>query len=198
MLEQMVNATRDIPEKMRPFQHSVIVLSTDVKEPCRVYLIAEGLSLWLAIVENSPIMSNALIELCRNIVSIMESFLEYLRTILILAEIYILLDAHVFPERYGRAFIEIYASMFDDIRAQGVALMVKVLTADFNYKIYHYARYRQVSLIDLVHKISLSQYMSWQLNTLRTQLDEEAYQQLTRSVYPAVLERLSKFVPKDA
>uniref|UniRef100_A0A1B0GAA7 Importin N-terminal domain-containing protein n=1 Tax=Glossina morsitans morsitans TaxID=37546 RepID=A0A1B0GAA7_GLOMM len=370
-LEQMVKAIRDIPEKMRPFLHSVIALSTDVKEPCHIYLIEEGLSLWLAVVENSTTMSNALIELCRNIVPIMESSSENLRTVLILTEAYILLDAHVFLERYGRAFIDICASMFDDIRAEGVVLMVKVLevclksdanfgldmikptlpyifrqvylnkdfpmvmgmyltivarvllisqqvfmdvirevqspnaleiildvwiakmplitevekrklfslaflsifsnspmlldrfpaimqnisdtlfeimceddneweankqsdlnktttgtttaettaqnktikycdslvfvdaydvdtsncSGDFDYKTYHYARYRQLSLKDPVHKISLPQYMEWQLNTLRSQLGEEAYQKLMRSVYSAVLERLSKFVP---
>ncbi|GBO99722.1 Importin-11 [Eumeta japonica] len=72
--------------------------------------------------------------------------------------------------------------------------MISYATDDFDYKTYHYDRCRQLALKDPVHKIALPQYIEWQLNNLRTQLGDEAYQHLMRSVYPAVLERFSQFV----
>uniref|UniRef100_W8C050 Importin-11 n=2 Tax=Ceratitis capitata TaxID=7213 RepID=W8C050_CERCA len=65
---------------------------------------------------------------------------------------------------------------------------------DFDYKTYHYDRCRQLSLKDPVHKIVLAEYLEWQLNALRTQMGEEAYQQLMQSVYPGVLEKIGQFV----
>lgn len=298
-------------------------------------------------------------DLCRNIMPIIEMSSENLRTVLVLIQAYILLDAHAFLERYGRGFVAFCNRMFDDIRPEGIILMVKVLEIclktdttyglelvrpvlpyifqqvysnkdfpmlmgmyltmvarvllisqqvfmeciqelqqpdalekildvwitkmplvteleklklfclaflsifsnnpillerfpaimqnisdtlfevmredddepedannpnktketksvkycdslvfvdeydldtssyctmdDFDYKTYHYDRCRQLSLKDPVHKIALPQYIEWQLNNLRTQLGDEAYQQLMRSVYPAVLERFVQF-----
>ncbi|XP_023294362.2 importin-11 [Lucilia cuprina] len=360
-LQQVVKAIRDIPEKMRPFLYSVIALSTDIQEPSHIYLIEEGLSLWVAVVENSTSMSEQLMNLCRNIMPIIEMSSENLRTVLVLIQAYILLDAHAFLERYGRSFIDFCNRMFDDIRPEGISLMLKVLEIclktdasyglelvrpllpyifrqvysnkdfpmlmgmyltmvarvllisqqvfmeviqelqqpdalekildvwitkmplvteleklklfclaflsifsnnpivlerfpaimqnirdtlfevmrededdevpddandpnktsetkqvkycdslvfvdeydldtssyctmdDFDYKTYHYDRCRQLSLKDPVHKISLPQYIEWQLNNLRTQLGDEAYQQLMRSVYPGVLEKFGQF-----
>ncbi|XP_013113259.2 importin-11 [Stomoxys calcitrans] len=360
-LQQVVKAIRDIPEKMLPFLYSVIALSTDLQEPSHIYLIEEGLSLWVAVVENSTSMSAPLIDLCRNILPIIEMSSENLRTVLVLIQAYILLDANAYLERYGRPFVDFCNRMFDDIRPEGIILMVKVLEIclktdttnglelvrpvlpyifkqvyankdfpmlmgmyltmvarvllisqqvfmeviqelqqpnaletildvwitkmplvtelekiklfslaflsifsnnpilldrfpaimqnisdalfevmredddgqnqhsddpnaaienkpikycdslvfadeydldtssyctmdDFDYKTYHYDRCRQLSLKDPVHKIALPQYIEWQLGNLRTQLGDDAYQQLMRSLYPAVLERFAQFV----
>ncbi|XP_005191472.2 importin-11 [Musca domestica] len=360
-LQQIVKAIRDIPEKMRPFLYSLIALSTDLQEPSHIYLIEEGLSLWVAVVENSTSISAPLIDLCRNIMPIIEMSSENLRTVLVLIQAYILLDANAYLERYGRSFVDFCNRMFDDIRPEGIILMVKVLEIclktdttnglelvrpvlpyifrqvysnkdfpmlmgmyltmvarvllisqqvfmeviqelqqpnaletildvwitkmplvtelekiklfslaflsifsnnpillerfpaimqnigdalfevmredddgqqsltddpnapqenkpikycdslvfadeydldtssyctmdDFDYKTYHYDRCRQLSLKDPVHKIALPQYIEWQLGNLRTQLGDEGYQQLMRTVYPAVLERFSQFV----
>lgn len=305
-------------------------------------------------------MSEPLMSLCRNIMPIIEMSSENLRAVLVLIQAYILLDAHAFLERYGRSFIDFCNRMFDDIRPEGISLMLKVLEIclktdatyglelvrpllpyifrqvysnkdfpmlmgmyltmvarvllisqqvfmeviqelqqpdalekildvwitkmplvteleksklfslaflsifsnnpillerfpaimqnindtlfavmredddgeaadandpdkpnetkpvkycdslvfvdeydldtssyctmdDFDYKTYHYDRCRQLSLKDPVHKIALPQYIEWQLNNLRTQLGDEAYQQLMRSVYPGVLERFGLF-----
>lgn len=329
--------------------------------------------MWVAVVENSTNISVPLIDLCRNILPIVENSSENLRTVLVLIQAYILLDAHSFLERYGRSFVEFCSRMFDDIRPEGIILMVKVLEVclitdanfglqlvrpalpyifkqvylnkdfpmlmgmyltmvarvllisqqvfmeviqelqqpnaletimdvwitkmllvteldklklfslaflsifsnnpillerfptimqnisevlfevmredddnngsgktaeeeqenetqnvaaqtdivkkpvkycdslvfedeydldtssyctmdDFDYKTYHYDRCRQLSLKDPVHKIHLAQYIEWQLNNLRSQMGDEAYQTLMRSVYPGVLERLSMFL----
>lgn len=306
-------------------------------------------------------MSEHLIDLCRNIMPIIEMSSENLRTVLVLIQAYILLDAHAFLERYGRTFVDFCNRMFDDIRPEGIILMVKVLEIclktdanyglelvrpalpyifrqvysnkdfpmlmgmyltmvarvllisqqvfmeiiqglqqpdaletildvwitkmplvteleklklfclaflsifsnnpillerfpaimqnisdtlfevmredddepddannsptktnekklikycdslvfldeydldtssyctmdDFDYKTYHYDRCRQLSLKDPVHKIALPQYIEWQLNNLHTQIGNEAYEQLMRSVYPAVLEKFAQFV----
>lgn len=63
------------------------------------------------------------------------------------------------------------------------------------HKSYHYDRYRRLSLDDPVHKLSLLQCFEWQLGSLRTQLGEEAYQQLMRTVPNHVLNQLNQYLP---
>ncbi|XP_017466077.1 PREDICTED: importin-11 [Rhagoletis zephyria] len=365
-LQQLAKALRDIPESMKPFLYNVIQLSTDLQEPSHIYLIEEGLALWVAVVENSTVMSPQLLALCKNLLPIIEMSSENLRIVLILIQAYILLDSHTFLERYGMEFVQFCTRMFDDLRPEGIALMLKVFETclksdanyglelvrpalpyifkqvyldkefpmlmsmylmmvarvllisqsvftavlqelqlpnaletildvwirkmplvtevekrklfalafasiftndqillerfpgimqnigdtlmdvmreeddeldtidsidtvnipprpagekpmkfcdslvfldehdldtssycimdDFDYKTYHYDRCRQLSLKDPVHKIVLTEYLEWQLNTLRTQMGEDAYQQLMQCVDPGVLEKVGKFV----
>lgn len=65
---------------------------------------------------------------------------------------------------------------------------------DFDYKTYHYDRCRQLSLKDPVHKVILTDYLTWQLNSLRTQMGEPAFQNLMKTVDPGVLEKLNMFM----
>ncbi|XP_050322482.1 importin-11 [Bactrocera neohumeralis] len=366
-LQQLAKALRDIPESMKPFLYNVIQLSTDLQELSYIYLMEEGLALWVAVVENSTVMSTELLDLCKNLLPIIEMSSENLRIVLILIQAYILLDAHSFLERYGKEFVQFCARMFDDLRPEGITLMLKVFETclksdanyglelvrpalpyifkqvyldkefpilmsmylmmvarvllisqsvftavlqelqlpnaletildvwirkmplvtevekrklfalsfasiftnnsiiierfpaimqnigdtlmdvmreednevddinssdivvntppcpagekeikfcdslvfldehdldtsnycimdDFDYKTYHYDRCRQLSLKDPVHKIVLTEYLEWQLNTLRMQMGEEAYKQLMQSVYSGVLEKIGKFI----
>lgn len=63
------------------------------------------------------------------------------------------------------------------------------------HKSYHCDRYRRLSLDDPVHKLSLLQCFEWQLGSLRTQLGEESYQQLMRTVPNHVLNQLNQYLP---
>lgn len=97
----------------------------------------DGLTLWLAVVENSTALTPKLFELAQILLPIVEASSENFRTVLVLIQAYILLDAHAYMERYGRAFVEFCTRMFDDIRPEGIVLLLKVfetcLKTDPNY-----------------------------------------------------------------
>lgn len=48
------------------FLLSVILLSTDVKQDAHVYLMEDGLELWLAVLENTAVMTPPLLQLFDN------------------------------------------------------------------------------------------------------------------------------------
>lgn len=56
--------------QLSPFLYPVISLSTNINEPSHVYLLEDGLDLWLAVLENSAVMTPELLALCDNILPI--------------------------------------------------------------------------------------------------------------------------------
>lgn len=67
---QIVRAVCDVPVQLAPFLYPVISLSTNINEPSHVYLLEDGLDLWLAVLENSAVMTPELLALCDNILPI--------------------------------------------------------------------------------------------------------------------------------
>lgn len=59
-----------MPVQLAPFLYPVISLSTNIEEPSHVYLLEDGLDLWLAVLENSPAITPELLVLCENILPI--------------------------------------------------------------------------------------------------------------------------------
>jgi len=67
---QIIKAIDEIPEQVTPFIYQVIEVSTNVNDPSTVYLLDEGLELWLVVVQYSPQPNDALIKLCDNLIPI--------------------------------------------------------------------------------------------------------------------------------
>ena len=71
---RLVQAIGDVPVQLAPFLYPVISLSTNIEEPAHVYLLEDGLDLWLAVLENSPEMTPEMLILCENILPIIGEF----------------------------------------------------------------------------------------------------------------------------
>ncbi|XP_016940953.2 importin-11 [Drosophila suzukii] len=125
-LEQLVRTIRDVPEPMKPFLYSVIELSTDLQQPSHVYLIEDGIMLWLAVIGNSTALTPELLALCDHLLPIIEMSSENLRTVLQLIHAYILLDAQAYLSRYGEGFVAYCVRSFDDIRVEGIIAMLRI------------------------------------------------------------------------
>ena len=54
-------------ETLSPFLLPIIQLSTDLSEACSVYLIEDGLELWLTVLHNTKKASPELLQLAKNI-----------------------------------------------------------------------------------------------------------------------------------
>ncbi|KAM8711973.1 hypothetical protein ACLKA7_012481 [Drosophila subpalustris] len=125
-LEQLVRTIRDVPESMKPFLYSVIELSTDLQQRSHVYLIEDGIMLWLAVIGNSTTLTPELLALCDHLLPIIEMSSENLRTVLQLIHAYILLDPHAYLSRYGEGFVAYCVRSFEDIRAEGIIAMLRI------------------------------------------------------------------------
>ncbi|KAH8233243.1 hypothetical protein KR026_005864 [Drosophila bipectinata] len=125
-LEQLVRTIRDVPEPMKPFLYSVIKLSTDLQQHSHVYLIEDGIMLWLAVIGNSTALTPELLALCDHLLPIIEMSSENMRTVLQLIHAYILLDAQAYLSRYGESFVAFCVRSFEDIRVEGIIAMLRI------------------------------------------------------------------------
>lgn len=57
-----------MPETITTFVYNVIETSTNVNDPAHVYLLDEGLELWLIVVQYSNVVNDHLLRLCSNLV----------------------------------------------------------------------------------------------------------------------------------
>ncbi|XP_055389271.1 importin-11 [Condylostylus longicornis] len=125
-LLQIVKALYDIPPILSPFLYPVISISTNIKEPSHIYLMEEGLELWLAVVENTSQISQELLQLCENLLPIIENSSENLRTVLHLIQAYILLSPEVYLQRFGKQVVSTCAYLLNDMRTEGIAMVMKL------------------------------------------------------------------------
>lgn len=70
-LIQIIKAIDELPQSIAPFIYQVVAVSTNVNDPLTVYLMDEGLELFLVVVQYSPVVNDAVMGLCDNILPIM-------------------------------------------------------------------------------------------------------------------------------
>lgn len=66
----IMKAIDELPEVITPFVYQVIELSTNINDPSTVYLLDEGLELWLVTVQYSHAPNDILLKLCDNLLPI--------------------------------------------------------------------------------------------------------------------------------
>ncbi|KAB5511424.1 hypothetical protein PHYPO_G00250650, partial [Pangasianodon hypophthalmus] len=76
-----------------PFLLPVIQLSTDVSQPPHVYLLEDGLELWLVTLENSPALTPELLRIFQNMSALLEMSTENVRTCFQIINSYMYLSA---------------------------------------------------------------------------------------------------------
>lgn len=128
-LVQIVKALSDVPANLAPFLYPVIGISTNKDDPSHIYLLEEGLELWLVVIENSTTLNPELLELSTNILTIIENTSENLRTSLFIIQTYILLSPTVYLQRHGEAVVKACTSLLCDMRPEGVTLVMKLFEA---------------------------------------------------------------------
>ncbi|XP_055679188.1 importin-11 [Lutzomyia longipalpis] len=129
ILLQIVKALYDIPPKLAPFLYPVISISTNMDEPSHVYLLEEGLELWLSVIENSNTMTSELLQLCDNVLPIVENSSENLRTVLYIIQSYILLSPQIYLEHHGKNVVSTCSYLLSDIRPEGICMIMKLFEA---------------------------------------------------------------------
>lgn len=125
-LVHIVKAFGDMPPTLTAFLYPVIGMSTNKDEPSHVYLLEEGLELWLVVVENSAAMTPELLELSGNLLAIIEHTSENLRTTLCIIQMYILLNPAAFLYRHGKQLVKSCQYLLTDMRSEGIVMVMKL------------------------------------------------------------------------
>lgn len=127
-LLQIIKALYEIPspEPIVAFIYQIIQMSTNINEPSHVYLLDEGLELWLIVVQYSRTMNHDLLKLCDNLLPLIEQSSNNLRTCLAITQTYIFLCPDVFLPRYGKDIIKTCHYLLTDLRTEGVIVIYRL------------------------------------------------------------------------
>nr|XP_046243675.1 importin-11 [Scatophagus argus] len=114
-------------KNLYPFLLPVIQLSTDVSQPPHVYLLEDGLELWLVTLENSPAITPELLRIFQNMSALMELSSENLRTCFQIVNAYIYLSATEFLQNYAESLCRSFCDLLKDITNEGQVQVLKVV-----------------------------------------------------------------------
>ncbi|XP_045068341.1 importin-11 [Coregonus clupeaformis] len=114
-------------KNLYPFLLPVIQLSTDVSQPPHVYLLEDGLELWLVTLENSPAITPELLRIFQNMSALLELSSENLRTCLQIVNAYIYLSATDFLQNYAEGLCRSFCNLLKDITNEGQVQVLKVV-----------------------------------------------------------------------
>lgn len=128
-LVQLVKAmgTLSSDSPLTQFLLPVIQLSTDVRQSAHVYLMEDGLELWLAVLENTAVMTPTLLQLFDNMSQLIDGSSEYLQICLYIIQAYTLLGPDEFLQVYGEIVVRMCMYLLTDMRAEGIVMIMKVL-----------------------------------------------------------------------
>ncbi|KAJ7993623.1 hypothetical protein DPEC_G00256550 [Dallia pectoralis] len=110
-----------------PFLLPVIQLSTDVSQPPHVYLLEDGLELWLVTLENSTAVTPELLRIFQNMPALLELSSENLRTCFQIVNAYIYLSASDFLQSYAEGLCQSFCDLLKDITNDGQVQVLKVV-----------------------------------------------------------------------
>ncbi|KAJ8778500.1 hypothetical protein J1605_013687 [Eschrichtius robustus] len=116
-------------KNLYPFLLPVIQLSTDVSQPPHVYLLEDGLELWLVTLENSPCITPELLRIFQNMSPLLELSSESLRTCFKIINGYIFLSSTEFLQTYAVGLCQSFCELLNEINTEGQVQVLKVLSS---------------------------------------------------------------------
>uniref|UniRef100_A0A182NDW1 Importin N-terminal domain-containing protein n=1 Tax=Anopheles dirus TaxID=7168 RepID=A0A182NDW1_9DIPT len=121
----IIKALYEIPssEPIVAFIYQIIEMSTNVNDPSHVYLLDEGLELWVVVIHYTRTMNQELLNLCENLVPLIQQSSSNMHMCLAIVQAYVFLGAQVFLPRYGQDIVKACQYLLTDLRAEGVVLI---------------------------------------------------------------------------
>ncbi|XP_074021929.1 importin-11 [Numenius arquata] len=114
-------------KNLYPFLLPVIQLSTDVSQPPHVYLLEDGLELWLVTLENSPCLTPELLRIFQNMSALLELSSENLKNCFKIINAYIFLSSSEFLQMYAAGLCRSFCELLEDITTEGQVQVLKVV-----------------------------------------------------------------------
>ncbi|XP_075383210.1 importin-11 isoform X2 [Mycteria americana] len=114
-------------KNLYPFLLPVIQLSTDVSQPPHVYLLEDGLELWLVTLENCPCLTPELLRVFQNMSALLELSSENLKNCFKIINAYIFLSSSEFLQMYAADLCRSFCGLLKDITTEGQVQVLKVV-----------------------------------------------------------------------
>ncbi|NXN91748.1 IPO11 protein, partial [Rhinopomastus cyanomelas] len=114
-------------KNLYPFLLPVIQLSTDVSQPPHVYLLEDGLELWLVTLENSPCLTPELLRIFKNMSALLELSSENLKKCFKIINAYVFLSSSEFLQMYAADLCQSFCELLKDITTDGQVQVLKVV-----------------------------------------------------------------------
>ncbi|XP_042190947.1 importin-11 isoform X2 [Callorhinchus milii] len=114
-------------KNLYPFLLPVIQLSTDVSQLPHVYLLEDGLELWLVTLENSPSITPELLRVFQNMSALLELSSENVRTCFKIINAYIFLASSEFLQNFAAGLCQSFCDLLKDITTEGKVQVLKVV-----------------------------------------------------------------------
>ncbi|POI35563.1 hypothetical protein CIB84_000686 [Bambusicola thoracicus] len=114
-------------KNLYPFLLPIIQLSTDVSQPPHVYLLEDGLELWLVTLENSPCLTPELLRIFQNMSALLELSSENLKNCFKIINAYVFLSSTEFLQTYAVDLCRSFCELLKDITTEGQVQALKVV-----------------------------------------------------------------------
>jgi len=123
----IVQGLGTVSEGLLPFIGPVLELSTDLTQDSYIYLLEDGLELWLTVLHNTAKSYDSLLKLLPRIPPLLETGSENLRTVVYVIQAYVLLcPVHVL-ETVGPAIVAECAKMYSDLVDDGKLMILRLV-----------------------------------------------------------------------
>ncbi|XP_063695731.1 importin-11 [Culicoides brevitarsis] len=122
-MRDIIQALGGIPETLLNFIYDILQHSTNVEDDMHVYMIDEGLELWLKTIQHCKVPNENLVKLTSNLIPIIESSSTYLRTCLHIVQAYILLIPEYFITNFGPPLVNKLMELQQDMRSEGIIMI---------------------------------------------------------------------------
>ena len=126
-LVSIVQGLGSITESLAPFLYEVIFLSTNLNNSCSVYLLEDGLELWLVSLQNTRSLLPQWMQLASNISPILELSSENLRTMIYIVQAYTILAPNEFLTACAASVVRPLNEQYSDLQDEGVLMILRLV-----------------------------------------------------------------------
>ncbi|XP_076823521.1 importin-11-like [Clavelina lepadiformis] len=127
-LTNVVVGLKEQSVSFHPFLINVIHTSTDTTSPAHIYLLADGLDLWITVLQNTTDLTDSLMQLFNNIYGLFEFSSESVRACIEIVESYVVLGGCSFISGiHGQKLSAAILSLVTDVRDECLLLVTRLL-----------------------------------------------------------------------
>ncbi|KAJ2499126.1 hypothetical protein GGH96_003786 [Coemansia sp. RSA 1972] len=127
LITKVIEALGAQSTSLQSFVAPLVRHSTDLNDPAHVYLIEDGIELWLILIRNATALDPSLMELLHVLPGLLQYNTETLRKVLKVVEGYVLIDATGVFHNNGLAIVEALHALVSDTN-----LTVRATAAGYN------------------------------------------------------------------
>jgi len=126
-LVSIVQGLGTITESLAPFLYEVIQMSTNLNNSCSVYLLEDGLELWLVALQNSRNLLPQWLNLSSHLSPLLEFGTENLRTMIYIVQTYMILSPSQVITVCGNSIVQPLNNQYGDLQDEGVLMILRLV-----------------------------------------------------------------------